>query len=820
MPATARTGLSTDEAAARLRRDGANVLPEPPRKRGWTLVAEVLREPMLLLLVAAAAIYMLLGDPREASLLLASVLLVIGLTLYQEYKSERALQALRDLSSPRARVLRDGAATVVPAREVVVGDVLLVGEGDRIPADARVLEGADLHVDESLLTGESVAVARAAGGVGDDQLLHASTLVVRGRGSAEVVATGAATAVGRIGDTLASIDVERTPLQREMRRTVALFATLGIATCVAMVLLYRWLRGGWLDAVLAGITLAMSNIPEEFPVVLTVFLALGAWRMARHNVLVRHAPAIEALGSITVLCTDKTGTLTENRMAVAELDGHDTGELIAMARLACPPLSHDPMDRAVVEAAAGTGLAPEPEGWQRLREYPLSSRLPAHVEVWRSDDGQLRVAAKGAPETILALCGLPEDERAALLARVEAMTQRGLRVLGAGAGNLPAAMGSALPDDVAAFQLQWLGLIGFADPLRPAVPEAVADARAAGVRVLMMTGDHAGTARAIATQAGIAIGAGVVGGTDVEGWDEATLARQIESASVFARVRPEHKLRLVQALKRRGEIVAMTGDGVNDAPALVASHVGIAMGGRGTDVAREAASIVLLDDNFVSVVRAIRLGRGIYENIAKAVRYILAVHVPITGLALLPLLVGTPPVLLPLHVVFLELIIDPACSIVLEREPPPADIMRRPPRAPGRRLLDRWTMLGALGQGAVMFATVALTFAIALRTGLPHAQLSALAFVAIVAGNLFLILLHRSGDSLWQALRTPNPAFWTVTIVASAVLALAVLHPAVASLFGFAPPPTALLVWAIGLPLAAVVVLDTWQRLRARRRAG
>ena len=816
MPAAPVPGLSSAEAAARLQRDGPNVLPEQDRKRGWTLVADVLREPMLMLLTAAAAIYMLLGDPREAVLLMASVALVIGLTLYQEYKSERALQALRDLSSPRARLLRDGVATVVPSREVVVGDLLLVGEGDRIAADARVLEGAELNVDESLLTGESVPVARSADG--DDNLLHASTLVVRGRGSAQVVATGAATAVGRIGSTLQSIAIERTPLQREMRQTVALFATLGIATCVAMVLLYRWLRGGWLDAFLAGITLAMSNIPEEFPVVLTVFLALGAWRMARHNVLVRHAPAIEALGSITVLCTDKTGTLTENRMAVAELDGRDTRELIEMARLACPPMSHDPMDRAVVDAAARAGFAAEPQGWQRLREYPLSSRLPAHVQVWRSDSGQPRVVAKGAPETIVALCRLPDSEREALLRQVEAMTRRGLRVLAAGGGTLPESVASALPDDAAAFQLQWLGLIGFADPLRQAVPEAVAEARAAGVRVVMMTGDHAGTARAIAAQAGIASGAGVVSGSDVDGWDDATLAREVESGSVFARVRPEHKLRLVQALKQRGEIVAMTGDGVNDAPALLASHVGIAMGGRGTDVAREAASIVLLDDNFVSVVRAIRLGRGIYDNIAKAVSYILAVHVPITGLALLPLLVGTAPVLLPLHVVFLELIIDPACSIVLEREPPADDIMRRPPRAAGRRLLDRWTMLRALAQGALMFATVAVTHAIAVRAGLPHAQLSALAFIALVAGNLLLILLHRSGGSLWQALRTPNSAFWIVCVAASGVLALAVLHPAFASLFGFAPPPAAMLGWAIGLPLAAVVALDIARRHRAARR--
>ncbi|TWI12477.1 Ca2+-transporting ATPase [Lysobacter ruishenii] len=798
-------GLTAAEAAMRLHRDGPNVLPESGRRRHWKILFDVLREPMLLLLAAAAGIYLLLGDPQEAMLLLASVVLVVGLTVYQEYKSENALQALRDLSSPRAHVLRDGQACVVPARELVVGDVILVAEGDRIPADAQVLEGTDLHLDESLLTGESVAVAREAG---DENLLHASTLVVRGRATAEVVATGARTAVGRIGTTLATIQTERTPLQHEIRRTVAVFALLSLATCVLMVVLYGLLRGDWLEAVLSGITLAMANIPEEFPVVLTVFLAMGAWRMAKHNALVRRAPAIEALGAITVLCTDKTGTLTENRMAVAELDDAASGQLLATAALACPPMSHDPMDRAVVDAAQRAGASVEPTGWHRVREYPLSSHLPAYVQVWQADADRLVVTAKGAPESIARLCGLDEARRAELHATMDALARRGLRVLAAARGELPAAAASTLPEDPSGFSLQWHGLIAFADPLRADVPKAVAEAQAAGVRVVMMTGDHAGTARAIAAQAGISAEDGVAHGDDVDAWDDGELNDRLLATGVFARVRPEHKLRLVEALKRRGDVVAMTGDGVNDAPALVAAHVGVAMGGRGTDVAREAASIVLLDDNFVTVVRAIRLGRSIYDNIARAVRYILAVHVPITGLALLPLLAGTPPVLLPLHVVFLELIIDPACSIVLEREPPAEDIMRRPPRPPGQRLFNRAAIFSALGRGVVMFAMVAATFLFATRSGVTHAQASALAFTAVVVGNLALILLHRSGGTLWRALCTPNLPFWAVVIATTGVLALAVLHPTVAGLFRFAPPPADLLAMAVALPVAAVVAMD------------
>ena len=414
------------------------------------------------------------------------------------------------------------------------------------------------------------------------------------------------------------------------------------------------------------------------------------------------------------------------------------------------------------------------------------------------------------------MCTGSAPTQAELEQRLAAMTQRGLRVLAIAAARIPDAASEPLPEDPTTFPLEWQGLVGFADPLRAAVPDAVAEARAAGVRVIMMTGDHAGTARAIAQQAGIDTDAGVVRGDALDGCDDATLADRLAFSSVFARVRPEHKLRLVEALKARGGVVAMTGDGVNDAPALMAAHVGSALGGRGTDVAREAASIVLLDDNFVSVVRAIRMGRTIYENIARAARYILAVHVPITGMALLPLFTGSAPMLMPLHVVMLELIIDPACSVVLEREPPPDDIMQRPPRPADHPLLDRATLFASLGQGLVMFLAVALTYLLGVRAGLADAQLAALSFTAIVTGNLFLILLHRSGGSIWRALRTPNAAFWIVAVAASGVLALAILHPAVAGLFGFVRPPGLLLAAAFALPLLAILALDLARQLRTR----
>ncbi len=806
-------GLSSREAAAQLQRDGANALPEPERRNPWATVANVLREPMLLLLLAATAVYMLLGDPQEAALLGASVFVVIGLAVYQERKSERALQALRQLGTPRARVIRDGEPRTVPSPEVVVGDVLLVAEGERIPADARVLDETDLFADESLLTGESVPVRRGVvQGAVEDALLHASTLVVRGHGRAVVVATGSRTAVGRIGVALRSIHIEPTPMQREIRRIVVVFAALALAACVMMSVLYLVTRGGWLPALLAGLTLAMATIPEEFPVVLAVFLALGAWRMAQQQALVRRTPAIEALGATTVLCTDKTGTLTENRMAVAEL--RSEGErgnaqsmgipalrrLLDISALASRLNSHDPMERALHEAAGFTG---DGAGAPRhLREYPLSPGCPAVVHVWLQADGERLAACKGAPETVADLCRLQPDERERVLGEVDAMARRGLRVLAAASADA-----TTMPATMNDFAFRWCGLVGFADPLRPGVPEAVAEARAAGVRVIMLTGDHLETARAIARQAGLDGDGDVILGRDIEAMDDDTLAQRVAGSSVFARVHPEHKLRLVNALKRDGHVVAMTGDGVNDAPALMASNVGIAMGDRGTDVAREAASIVLLDDNFVTVVHAIRQGRNIYANIRRAVHYILAVHVPIAGLALLPLLVGGPLVLLPLHVVFLELIIDPACSIVFERETATDDIMRRPPRPPGERLLGTASLLVSLGQGAVMFLVVVAVYAIGIWQALPAPQLGSLAFTALVAGNLGLITLYRSGASMLTTLRHRNVAFWVVAAMASVFLVLVTQVADPARWFGFAPAPLGLWLLAVALPLSAVVLL-------------
>ena len=812
-------GLTSAQALTRLGEDGPNILPQPDRRHWPRILLAVLREPMILMLVAAAFVYVLLGDPTEAWILVGSVLLVAALTVFQELRSERALQALRDLSSPRARVLRDGEIQVIAGSHVVVGDLMLLDEGDRVPADGRLIEGRDLVVDESLLTGESVPVRRTAtvGKNGEPSQVHASTLVVSGRATALVDATGARTSVGRIGAALRGIAPERTPLQREMRRVVAAFAMLSVVSCLAVVILHVRAHGDWLQALLAGITLAVATIPEEFPVILAVFLALGAWRMARHNTLVRRPPAIEALGAVTVLCVDKTGTLTENRMAVAEVVhgverdapgaqlSASLRRVLEVAALACPDHPSDPMERAIRSVACAA-----PQG--RLHhDYPLSAELLATTHVWSmSDTHDFLIACKGAPEAVAGLCALSDDARSQVLEAASAMASRGLRVLAVASARW-SGESDALPISPRGFRFEWRGLLGLADPLRLGVPGAVAEASSAGVRVVMLTGDHPQTALAIATQAGLRRTGRVVTGEDLARMDDQALAEAANNVDVFARVRPDDKLRLVRALKASGQVVAMTGDGVNDAPALVAAHVGIAMGSRGTDVAREAAAIVLLDDNFVTVIQAIRRGRIIYDNIVRAVRYILAVHVPITGLALLPLVFGAPLVLLPLHVVFLELIIDPVSTLVFEREPALADVMRRPPRAPGKKLLDAATLLGGLFHGLIAFSAVAAVYVWSRGQGLPTDQVAALAFACLVAGNIGLVAANRTVvPGRWRL--AANPVFWLITTSAACLLAVSMLVEPVGAWFGFSRPPFAPMAMAIVLPVALLVLVDYLHR--------
>lgn len=820
-PAHAFSGLDTDEAARRLAADGPNLL-SADRTRSLALIAlSALREPMFLLLAAASALYLTLGDLSEGLLLAAAGLVTVALVVAQEARSEAALKALRRLSDPVVRVVRDGRAQAIAAQNLVCGDIVLLAEGQRAPADGALLGPDILQIDESALTGESVAVVRSGVPAPPDGALSdrvfAGTLVVAGQGVVRIDATGPRTALGRIGASLSTIGESRTPLQKSTGRIVIWIGALALVFAVVVALAYGLLRDLWIDGALAGITIAIALIPEEFPVVLSVFLSLGAWRLAQHQVLVRRAAAIEALGGATMLCVDKTGTLTENRMAVSALwspqaEGRPDDEPLAPALRdvldtavrASSPQPTDPMDLALAALAPPATERPE-------QVWPLATHRLAVVQTWLTPEGR-RTAAKGSPEAVFALCRMTASETAAARSALERLASGGLRVLAVAEADHDAAV--AAPE---ALEFRFRGLVGFLDPVAADVPAALQVARAAGIDVAMITGDYPATALKIAGDAGVDVSAGLMTGAEIAALDEAALARRIRDVRVFARVQPGQKLALVRAFQANGAVVAMTGDGVNDAPALEAADIGVAMGGRGTDVAREAADLVLLDDRFGSILGAVRLGRRIFTNLRRALIYITAIHVPIAGLALLPILLGAPPLLFPIHVVLLELVIDPVCSLAFEAEPSEADAMRRPPRPQQSGLFGLMEIVTGLARGLPILAAVLALYLIVLPTA-GEAVARSVAYVALAVSNLALALAI--GASAGVGLFDPRRRlFWSISASLAVILLTALYAPAVAHVFRFGAPSPGLLALAVAAGLVAGGWSGLVRWLRARRGA-
>lgn len=839
MKPTSENGLTSGEARQRLERDGPNELPASVNRSAVGLLREVLLEPMFLLLVACGAIYLALGDRHEALMLLGFVLVVIVITYVQKRRSERSLEALRDLSSPRALVVRDGQALRIAGRDLVVGDIVLLAEGDRVPADLHLLEASALSVDESLLTGESAPVLKQAGGdepggrSGPCHQALSGTLVTQGTGKGVVLATGQRSTLGGIGASLQSIATEVTPIQHETQRIVTWVAAIGLSLAGGLALAWGLTRGDWLHGLLAGLTLAMAILPEELPVVLTIFLGLGAWRLAREKVLTRSMPAVELLGATTVLCVDKTGTLTMNRMTVRKLwsDGleQDLGTASALdlpeslhpvleyAVLASHRRAFDPMESAIGEAGQRclAGTEHLHADWGLIDDYPLSPQMLAMSRVWQSPDRQDRlVAAKGAPEAIMDLCHLDPAQHEPIARQVEAMAGDGLRVLAVARALFPA---GELPGGQHDFEFEFMGLVALEDPVRPDVPAAIAECRAAGIRVVMITGDHPRTALSIARQAGLSTDGQAVTGPELDQLDDTALADRLADTNVFCRVQPQQKLRLVQAFRARGDVVAMTGDGVNDAPALKAAHIGVAMGARGTDVAREAAALVLLNDDFASLVTAVRYGRRVFANLRKAIAFVLAVHLPIIGLSIVPLVLGWPMVLMPVHILFLQLIIDPACSIIFEAEPLEPDAMRSPPRRTDARLFDAQVLLRGVVQGCGLFGIVLVAYLIARSASGSDETARALAFAVLVVSNLTLIHVNRRWAAGLDPTRPWNLAFVWIALATCAILALVLWVPAIAGLFRFATPSPTLLLSGAALCLVALAWFDASKRVVDRR---
>ncbi|TGL04758.1 cation-translocating P-type ATPase [Leptospira bouyouniensis] len=789
-------GLTSDLVKKNRSVYGANEISTSNKNSFFRMLFGVVTEPMILLLISISIVYLLLGDRGEALLLLCSVVGIICITFYQEKKTETAISALRSLASPRTNVIRDGKIFRIEGRDVVFGDLIILNEGDRIPADAELLSDRLFSCDESLLTGESIPVNKPVG-----HLVYCGALVVGGEGICRINAVGNHTEIGKIGKKIAEESVGRTLLEIEVTKLVRNLFFVAASLCIILALYFGFVKSLWLQGLLSGLTLAIGLMPEELPLVLTIFFALGAYRLSTKNVLVRRSSIIETLGAATVLCSDKTGTITKNKMKVGKITSKENAEniefgsdisqpskeILQFAYFASKHPSFDPMDIAITDCMN--------EFYQNgdlsllsIKDFPLTPEQLTMVRVLKEDDSYV-CYVKGSPEAVFELCQLGIKDLDFWTKKTNELANEGYRVLAVAKSTSPV---KNIPDQRNSLPYTIFGLISFLDPIREIVPTAINTAYESGIRVIMITGDYPETAKNIAKQIGLKNSEQVYTGKELSLLSEVELTKVLNDCNVFSRVSPEDKWKLVRILKSKGEIVAMTGDGVNDAPALRTANIGVAMGERGTDVAREAADIVLLDDSFSSILESVRIGRQIFDNLKKALGYLIGVHIPIVGITFFPILFDWPIIVLSaIHIVFMEMVIDPTCTIVFENEDAEFDLMKRMPRDAAEPLLDRELFTNSLIQGFYSLLSVVSTYWITLKflkDSSSNQAVSTATFVTLVFSNLFLILANRSlHESMWSRMRIKNSMIYYVFIGTVGVLLLSIYLPGMNSLFRFVP---------------------------------
>ncbi|MDR1700939.1 MAG: cation-translocating P-type ATPase [Lachnoclostridium sp.] len=807
-------GLTKEQVKAQLSRYGINELTPQKKESFIKKILSIISEPMFILLIGAAIIYFILGEARDGAVMLVFVMGIIGVDVIQEWKTGRTLAALKDLTEPHVTVIRDGKEEQTASSEIVPDDIMLIHEGIKIPADGVILRCNDLCVDESTLTGEAEAVwkipaneekeTRKEKSLSEKEwskdILHkeywrkdycyAGTMVLQGTAVLQVEKTGMATEYGKIGLGVSMAESEKTPLQKQTGSLVRLSAGIAAALFV-LVGVITWLSLSGKDfseriikSILSGITLAMAMIPEEFPVVLTVFLSMGAWRLAKKRSLVRNLPSVETLGTVSVLCVDKTGTLTQNHMTVQEIRpvGCDKEQLVETMGLACETDAYDPMEKAMLAYCEEKNVAKAHLfGGELISEYAFTNELKMMGHVWQHD-GEIVIAAKGSPEQILTICRMDKEEQKKVENEILMMSKEGLRVIAAAIGKMQRK--ADIPDKITECSLVFCGLIGLADPIRDSIKKDISICNKAGIRVVMITGDNGVTAASIAKQIGLPDCEHIITGDMLESMTEEELKKHVKGSSIFSRVIPEHKRKIVNALKANGEVVAMTGDGVNDAPALKNADIGIAMGQSGSEVSREAADLILMDDNFSTIVDTIQDGRRIYDNIRKAVGYIFTIHIPIALASLLAPSLGISSaelMFLPLHIVILELIIDPTCSIVLERQPAEQNIMERPPRKPKEKLLTDGMIWKSLIQGLFVFAAAFGIYLFILALGLGSAETArSMGLAVLMVANLFLVQVNSSDrDSIFYSVRklVRDKMMWLSVFLTAFVLVLILYSP-------------------------------------------
>ncbi|MDI6618818.1 MAG: cation-translocating P-type ATPase [Clostridiales bacterium] len=756
-------GLTTLQAKELQKKYGLNEYVKSNKLNPIKKFISIFKEPMFLLLIGTGFIYILLGEIQEAFIMMIFVCFVIMITFVQEWRTEKMVDALKALTSPRVSALRDDAVKKIKSCELVPQDIIFLSEGERIPADCAVIDASNFSVDESVLTGESEPVFKSSHAdikasnrkdYWKDDMVYAGTLSLFGKCTAKVVSTGFNTEYGKISKAISETKEEPTPLQKKIHALVKNLAIMGVFLCTAVILLSYMYTHRLIPSILSGITLAMAIIPEEFPVVLTVFLSLGAFRLAKRNALMRKVSAVETLGCATVLAVDKTGTITKNNMEVKKIytdkiydaDKFSDPSFSDLMVLSCEKDPYDPMEKAIINNSKKNindiSKLYSLKADLKIAFDPAKKRM---ANVYHTDKGYY-AAAKGSPETIIPLCSLSNGKKSEIEDIIDEMAGRGLRVIA-----FADAYTSELSKDLEDYPLRFKGLIGLLNPPKDGVKEAVNLCKSAGIRVIMITGDYNKTAMAIGNEIGLSLKDCAITGNEIDNMSDSELCEAVKHCDIFSRVIPKHKMRIVKALKANGEIVAMTGDGVNDAPALKNANIGIAMGKRGTEVAKQASHMILMDDNFTTIVSSVKDGRRIFDNIRKAIVYILVIHIPIIALSLFTPVFNLPQILLPVHVVLLELIIDPTCSIIFEAEEAEADIMKRPPKLPSEPLLPKNLTAKVILQGTSMFLASFVPFHYLVDTGTPIDTARSFALLTLIVSNVVLVLVNRTDTQfLWH----------------------------------------------------------------------
>ena len=793
-----KIGLTDEEVLISRKNNGYNSVENKKKNEFLLSILEMVKEPMFLILAVAASIYYITGDYGDGIFMTIAIILVSTISLFQEARSKNAIEALKKLSQPKSKVFRNGEIIEIPSEEIVLGDVIQIEEGTFVPSDGIIIQSNDFSVNESILTGESMSVFKNEDS--ENKQVFQGTTVATGLAICKVTAIGKQTQLGKIGSSLASITEEKTPLQIQISNFVKKMSFVGLAIFALVWAINFFQTHNILSSLLKALTIAMSIIPEEIPVAFTTFMAIGAWRLMKSGIIAKQTKTVETLGSATVICTDKTGTITENKMSLAQfyvlssntivvastpIIDDATENVLKYAMWSSEPIPFDAMEIAIHEAYTKLESVDERPNFKLVHEYPLDGKPPMMTHIFENASGKKIIAAKGAPEALMATSNISEVEKNQILKAISTITKEGYRVLGVGFTEFP---GTNYPKKQQDFEFAFLGLVAFYDPPKANIQEVFETFYKAGIDIKIVTGDNAETTSSIAKQIGFRNTSKILNGDELMLMDEDTLKQKVMETSIFTRMFPEAKLKIVEALKANNQIVAMTGDGVNDGPALKSAHIGIAMGKKGTEIAKQAANLILIDDDFSKMIDAIAMGRKIYMNLKKAIQYIISIHIPIILIVFIPLALGWiyPTIFSPVHIIFLEIIMGPTCSIIYENEPMERNLMLEKPRPLTNTFFNLKEITISIVQGLAITLGLLFMYQYCTENGYSETYTRTSIFLTLIASNIFLTLENRSFYySILTTIRYKNNLVLMIIGITIAVTSLLLFVPVFANFFLF-----------------------------------